>query len=164
MRAGLIGAGVALSAALFAGVAQATPIPDDGVTMSEMTAWLQGQGFHTEEERSSDTSVSGVAATHLVFDYEGVKVGLYLFDCKAGRCGSVQFAVGWATHGRFDTTQMNRWNRDKRWCRGYFDAENDPWLEMDVDLTPGGTYELLNDDFATYKNACIGPFKQMYNL
>jgi len=154
----------AVSAALFAGVAQAAPIPDTGLTLSEVAGWLQGQGYKPREEPSTDTSAPGVAASHLEFDYDGVKVGAYLFDCKEGRCGSLQFATGWATHGKFDTSQMNRWNRRKRWCRGYFDSENDPWIEMDVDLTPGGSFELLDDNFATYRNACIGQFRRMYDL
>ncbi len=163
MRAGFIAA-ASLAASLFAGAAQATPIPDSGLTIAEAAGWLQGQGYASRQETSAGSAPADVAPTHLVFDYEGVKIGLYLFDCKAGRCGSVQFAAGWATHGKFDTRQMNTWNRDKRWCRGYFDSENDPWVEMDVDLTPGGSYELLNDDFATFKNACLSGFRQMYNL
>jgi hypothetical protein len=153
-----------LAAALVTGAARATPIPDSGVTMSEIRGWLQGLGYAPTEENSTDTSVPGVAATHLMVDYEGAKLGVYLFDCKSGRCGSVQFATGWSTHGKFDTSQMNHWNSTNRWCRGYFDSENDPWLEMDVDLTPGGSYELLNDNLATYRNACLDEFRKMYDL
>jgi Putative bacterial sensory transduction regulator len=58
---------------------------------------------------------------------------------------------------------MNEWNRDKRWCRGYFDRVSDPWVEEDVDLTPGGTYELLNDSFATFRH-CVDDFTSMYGL
>ncbi|HEY1425777.1 MAG TPA: YbjN domain-containing protein [Caulobacteraceae bacterium] len=163
MRGGLIATSM-FFAAMLGGAAQATPIPSEGVTMAEIRGWLQGLGYAPQEENSTDTSVPGVAATHLTFDYQGVKLGVYLFDCKAGRCGSVQFASGWATHGKFDTSQMNHWNRSNRWCRGYFDSENDPWLEMDVDLTPGGSYELLNDNLATYRNACLGEFRKMYNF
>ena len=163
MRAALMAA-AGLAVALLAGSALATPIPDAGLTLSETASWLQGQGYAAHEEASGDTSVPGVAPSHLMFDYEGVRVGVYLLDCKEGRCGSMQFAVGWSTHGKFDISQMNRWNRQKRWCRGYYDDENDPWIEMDVDLTPGGSFELLNDDFATFKNACLAQFRQMYNL
>lgn len=163
MRAGLIATTMVLAATL-GGAAHGAPIPNEGVTMSEVRGWLEGQGYTPTEENSTDTSVAGVAATHLLFHYQDVNVGVYLFDCKAGRCGSLQFASGWATHGKFDTSQMNHWNRTNRWCRGYFDADNDPWLEMDVDLTPGGSYELLNDNLATYRNACIGEFKKMYDL
>ena len=153
MRVGLIAAAV-----LIAGAAHATPLPEGGLSLSETMVWLQGQGYDPSQEKGTDGS------THLLFNYNGVKLGVYLYDCSGARCGSIQFAVGWATHGKFDISQMNRWNRQKRWCRGYFDAENDPWLEMDVDLTPGGTYELLNDNFATYRNACISEFRKMYDL
>lgn len=86
-----------------------------------------------------------------------------MFDCKDDRCGSFQFSVGFATHGKFDVSHMNDWNRDSRWCRGYFDNVNDPWIEYDIDLTPGGTYELLDDEFATYRNS-VSRFVKQYGL
>jgi hypothetical protein len=157
MRAGIFTAGV-LAAVLAAGAAKATQIPDGGLTLAEAASWLHDQGYAPEPE----TGIDG--KQDLRFMYQGVRMGLYMYDCAGDRCGSLQFAVGWATHGKFDTSQMNRWNREKRWCRGYFDAENDPWLEMDVDLTPGGSYELLNDEFATFRNACLTEFQRMYDL
>ena len=156
MRAGLFTAG-ALAAALFAGGANATPIPDGGLTRAEVASWLQGQGYASEPVADKD------GTQHLLFMYQAAKVGVYMYDCSGDRCGSLQFSVGWATHGKFDISQMNRWNRDKRWCRGYFDDVNDPWVERDVDLTPGGSYEMLKDElFDVFKN-CIINFKAMYN-
>lgn len=157
MRVGLMTAW-AFAAALVAAAANATPIPDGGLTLAETSAWLQGQGYPSETVTDSD------GKQHLRFMYQDVKVGVYMFDCNGGRCGSLQFSVGWATNGKFDVSQMNRWNREKRWCRGYFDAENDPWVERDVDLSPGGSYETLKDEaFDVFKN-CIVNFKAMYNL
>jgi hypothetical protein len=157
MRASLFTTG-ALAAALFAGATNATPIPDGGLTRAEVASWLQTQGYASEAVADND------GTQHLRFTYQDVRVGVYMFDCSGDRCGSLQFSVGWATHGKFDTSQMNRWNRDKRWCRGYFDAENDPWVERDVDLSPGGSYDMLKDElFDVFKN-CIINFKAMYNL
>jgi hypothetical protein len=93
----------------------------------------------------------------------GVKFGVYMFDCNGDNCGSIQFAAGFATHGGFNISRMNEWNHDNRWARGYYDDVNDPWCEMDVDLTPGGTYELLNDEFTTWKKVIDG-FTTLYNL
>ena len=55
---------------------------------------------------------------------------------------------------------MNDWNRDNRWARAYVDKVNDPWLEYDVDLTPGGTYEMLNDEFAIWRDT-LGRFHKI---
>lgn len=119
--------------------------------------WLQGIGYATEVVADKD------GTSHARTTYNGVRVGVYMFDCHDGRCGSLQFSAGWNTHGSFDVSQINQWNRDKRWCRGYFDAENDPWVEKDVDLTPGGSYELLADEFQVFRK-CVDNFKVMYSL
>jgi hypothetical protein len=35
---------------------------------------------------------------------------------------------------------------------------------MDVDLTPGASYELLDDNFATFRNSCLTSFRGIYSL
>lgn len=137
--------------------ASARDLPQGGFTIDDVVAWLQSKGYKALVVTGSDGS------QHVSSASDGVDFGVYMFDCNAGRCGSIQFSSGFATHGKFDTSQMNTWNRDKRWCRGYFDSENDPWVEYDVDLTPGGTYELLDDEFATWRKM-LGLFVTQYNL
>ena len=148
---------IALALMLTSMTASARDIPADGLSIQDVANWLQTVGYSTEAVPDKD------GASHLRLYYGGVKVGVYMFDCKNGTCGSLQFSAGWATHGKFNTAEMNTWNRDKRWCRGYFDAENDPWIERDTDLSPGGTYELLRDEFAIFRK-CVDGFKAMYNL
>lgn len=132
-------------------------IPAAGLSTNDIVAWLHDWGYRTEVVANHDGS------THVKTYYEGMNFGVYMLDCKEGTCGSVQFSAGWATHGKFDTSQMNRWDRDHRWCRGYFDSTNDPWVEMDVDLTPGGSYELLTDQLKIFED-CIDSFRRMYQL
>jgi hypothetical protein len=161
MRAGLglklLAAGAAallLSAA--PGAASARDIPSSGLTIEDVVAWLQDAGYKAEIVQDSN-------GQHVSSSESGTKFGVYMFDCKGERCGSIQFAAGFSTHGSFDISKMNKWNREKRWARGYYDSVNDPWVEMDVDLTPGGTYELLDDNFATWKTSLAG-FTAMYGL
>jgi hypothetical protein len=156
MRTVVTGA-VAAALLLIPAVAAANDLPTGGLTLDETSSWLQGQGYSPERITGNDGSV------HLRIMIDGLKFGVYLFDCKAdAHCGSLQFSVGWNTHGKFNISQMNTWNRDKRWCRGYYDSENDPWVEHDVDLSPGGTYELLRDEFGIF-HQCVTDFKAMYN-
>jgi hypothetical protein len=135
----------ALVLTLTPGAAIARDLPDGGMTVNDVVGWLQGIGYSAEIVADKD------GAQHVRTSVGGTNFGVYMFDCKDGRCGSIQFSAGFATHGAFDTSRMNQWNLDSRWARGYFDSVNDPWVEMDVDLTPGGTYELLNDELATWK-------------
>jgi hypothetical protein len=153
----LVAGALALVLISFAGTASARDVPAGGLTLDDVVAWLQSQGYKAELVTDSDGKV------HVSSASDGVKFGVYMFDCSGDHCGSIQFAAGFATHGKFDTSQMNAWNRGSRWARGYFDSTNDPWVEYDIDLTPGGTYELLDDEFATWRST-LARFVKQYGL
>ena len=142
---------------LAAAPASARDIPGAGVSIDDIVAWLHGAGYSAQIVPDSN------GESHVKTSSGGTNFGVYLFDCKEGRCGSIQFAAGFATHGHFDVSRMNEWNHDNRWARGYFDSTNDPWVEMDVDLTPGGTYELLDDELSTWNNT-LARFVKLYGL
>lgn len=156
MRIGFAGA-AALALTLISGAATARDIPAGGFTTDDVVAWLQGQGYQAQVVTDKD------GKSHVSSATDGVGFGVYLYDCKDGRCGSLQFVAGFETHGKFDIAHMNDWNRDSRWARGYYDNANDPWVELDVDLTPGGTYELLNDELLTW-NSTLDRFIKKYGL
>lgn len=148
---------LALVLMLSAGTAAAKDIPAGGFTIDDVVAWLQAGGYRAQIVQGSS------GERHVRSGSNGTDFGVYMFDCKDGRCGSIQFSAGFDTQGKFDTSRMNQWNRENRWARGYFDATNDPWIEMDVDLTPGGDYELLDDEFATW-NSQLKRFTETYGL
>jgi hypothetical protein len=138
--------------------AQAREIPSDGVTLEDVQAWLRESG--------NEAQITNDGAGHTIVSSKlgSTKFGVYMFDCNNGkRCGSVQFASGWPTGGRIQVAKVNEWNRTKRWGRAYLDESGGIWLECDVDLTPGGSYELLNDMFATWKKSVEG-FKSFFSL
>jgi Putative bacterial sensory transduction regulator len=152
------GIAAALVLALAPGAASARDIPSGGFTVDDIVAWLQAGGYKAQIVPGD----SG-GSPHVSSGAGGTNFGVYLFDCKGGRCGSIQFSTGFSTHGAFDTSKMNQWNRDNRWARGYFDSVSDPWIEMDIDLTPGGTYELLDDELATWEGS-LKRFTDLYSL
>jgi hypothetical protein len=151
-------AAMALATLLAPGPASAKDLPDGGFTTADVVAWLQASGDQAQLVPAHD----GID-THVQALVDGREFGVYMFDCKDDRCGSIEFSAGWPTHGTFDTSRMNKWNRENRWARGYFDTTNDPWVEMDVDLTPGGTYELLDDELGTWMTA-LKRFTDLYGL
>ena len=148
---------VAMILLLASGVASARDIPAVGFTIDDVVTWLQSSGHSTQVNTASD------GKRHVTTSSGGVTWSVYMFDCKEDRCGSIQFAAGFATHGKFDISRMNEWNTKQRWGRGYYDSTNDPWVEMDVDITPGGTYELLDDELLTW-NTTLANFVKMYSL
>lgn len=133
------------------------PIPDGGLTVEEVAAWLEGEGYTAKIV----TGESG--KRHIVTNSQGSPLNIFLGDCKDERCASLELAAGFSTGGKFDISHINSWNYDNRWCRAYYDEVKDPWLRMNIDLSPGGTYEALNDRFATW-NRTFGRFIDKYGL
>ena len=143
-------------------LAQSSPsatraIPDGGLTIEEMAAWLEGEGYAVKFV----TGESG--KRHIETNSQGSPLNIFFGDCKGERCAALEFAAGFSTHGKFDVSQINGWNYDSRWCRAYYDGDKDPWLKMNIDLSPGGTYEALSDRFEIW-NRTLGRFIEKYGL
>jgi hypothetical protein len=127
------------------------PIPDGGLTMDEVVAWLEGAGYSAKV-----TIGSSSGRPHIDTTVQDTPVAV-MFEVKDGRCAYLNFVAGFSANGKFDIAQINAWNYDNRWCTAYYDDVNDPWLAMCIALAPGGTYESLNDQFATW-NRALGRF------
>jgi hypothetical protein len=144
-------AGAALCAA--AVPAQARDLPVGGLTVAEVQSWLQTAGYAAKVETNSD-GTQDIASSS-----DGANFHVFFYDCKNKRCASMQFSAGFDTKGAFNATKMNQWDVDKRWTRAYADKVNDPWLEYDVDLAPGGTFEGLDDQFGIWRQS-LGEFRK----
>ena len=132
-------------------------IPDGGLTIEEMAAWLEGEGYAVKFV----TGESG--KRHIETNSQGSPLNIFFGDCKGERCAALEFAAGFSTHGKFDVSQINGWNYDNRWCRAYYDGDKDPWLKMNINLSPGGTYEALSDRFEIW-NRTLGKFIERFGL
>jgi hypothetical protein len=132
-------------------------IPDGGLTIEEMAAWLEGEGYAVKFV----TGESG--KRHIEINSQGSPLNIFFGDCKGERCAALEFSAGFSTHGKFDVSQINGWNYDNRWCRAYYDGDKDPWLKMNIDLSPGGTYEALSDRFEIW-NRTLGRFVEKFGL
>jgi hypothetical protein len=154
----IILAGLAVAAlGLFPNVSVAKDLPSGGMTVDEVAAWLQAGGYKADVQSNKDGSKTVASST----DGTGFFVDMY--DCKgAPRCTSIQFSVGFDTKGAWNATKMNEWNADNRWAKAYVDSKDDPWIEMDVDLSPGGTSENLSDEFAVWRDMVVS-FKKFIN-
>jgi hypothetical protein len=132
-------------------------IPDGGLTIEDVAAWLQSAGYVAKLVTAEN------GKRHIVSNTQGTPFNIFMGDCKGERCASIDLAAGFSTGGKFDIAQLNDWNNNNRWCRSYYDDVRDPWLEMDIDLWPGGTYESLNDQFGTWNNT-LARFMNKYSL
>lgn len=132
-------------------------IPEGGFTIEDIVAWLRSEGY------SAKVVPDGDGESHVVTSTQGSPCNIFPNDFKDGRYASFGLGSGFATNGKFDTSHINEWNSNNRWCRAYYDDTNDPWLVMDIDLWPGGTYESLRDQFGAWNNT-LARFIDKYGL
>jgi len=133
------------------------PIPDGGLSLEDIAAWLQGGGYSAKIVTAQD------GKRHILSNTQGVPFDVFTPGCASGPSTSLTLVIAFATKGKFDVSQLNQWNSDVPWCKAYYDSVNDPSLDMDISLSPGGTYESLNDQFATW-NTVLGRFIAQYSL
>ena len=94
---------------------------------------------------------------------EGVSYRVFFYGCTQNRdCRNIQFYAGWDAEG-ITVERLNEWNRNKRFGGAYLDGENDPILEMDVNLDYGVTRKNLEDTFDWWR-VILGEFtKEVIN-
>ena len=136
--------GGALLGASFVG---AVTFPDGGVTGADVVKMLQDKGYRAEltKDSTGDPLIESSA--------DGSNFSVYFYGCEGEpvRCDSIQFVAAFDVEGEGMTLQdANAWNRDHRFGRVYLDDENDPFLEMDVDVEYGFTTEAMGTNLATW--------------
>ncbi len=157
MKHALVVGAAVVAFGLMSTAAFAKDLPDGGMTVDDVATWLQQGGYKADIQTAKDGTKDVYSAT----DGTGFYVDMY--DCKSKpRCTSIQFSVGFDSKGAWNATKMNDWNSSNRWVRAYVDDKDDPWLEMDVDLSPGGTWEGLDDEFAVWRDMLVA-FKKYIN-
>jgi hypothetical protein len=91
----------------------------------------------------------------------GTTFQIFFYNCTDHReCATVTFHSGYDLNAPVSLDRMNEWNRKKRFGRGYLDGENDPILEMDVDLDDGGISPLLFIDNIEFWASVLGDFER----
>ncbi|MBC6982741.1 YbjN domain-containing protein [Caulobacter sp. 17J80-11] len=126
------------------GGAAAKDIPGGGLTVEEVAEWLGAQGYKADLEK-----VEG--ETHVASAADGVNFDIYMYDCKdQGRCSALQFSAGFDLTDGTDLDTVNSWNKANRYVKAHLDETKDPFFQYDVNLSPGGTYEALDDDFGVW--------------
>ncbi|HEY1752831.1 MAG TPA: YbjN domain-containing protein [Caulobacteraceae bacterium] len=155
-----LGAALTLASALAAAPASAQTaaaarggaIPASGLTAAEIADWLRGDGFSAVVKPDPTTAGDQIISTSV----DGVDVDIYVYDCSGDgdgrRCTSMQYAAGWAPSGSYSADKTNEWNRTHRYIKAYLTRGNSLYGEYDLDLSPGGTFEMLNDTLVNWRS------------
>lgn len=126
--------------ALGAGAAQARPIPDAGLTVEELLAFVKSAGFDAKIEKTDQ------GEPYVSTNKDGINFDLDLYDCDKAKCRAIQFVASFDMKEPLSADKANAWNLQKRYIRVYLDKNGDPIFAYDANLAPGGTYEALQDD------------------
>jgi hypothetical protein len=127
-----------LSAAVLCSTAVAAPL-SGGVTAEQMAAALKAKGLAASIVKAED----GTPKIESAIDDAMFQVWFYDCDKQNTKCTSVQFSKGYDIKPQFPCTKVNEWNRDYRFGRIWTDKEDDPFIELDLDVQNGGTTEML---------------------
>ncbi|HEX8574006.1 MAG TPA: YbjN domain-containing protein [Allosphingosinicella sp.] len=91
----------------------------------------------------------------------GTTFQVFFYNCTDNKqCATVQIHSGYDLKQPVDLQRINEWNRSQRFGRAYLDKEDDPILEMDIDLDDGGVSELLFIDNIEFWASVLGKFEQ----
>ena len=91
----------------------------------------------------------------------GTTFQIFFYNCTDHQaCATVQFHSGYDIANPVSLERINEWNRSQRFGRAYLDKENDPILEMDIDLDDGGVSQLLFIDNIEFWASVLGNFER----
>jgi hypothetical protein len=90
----------------------------------------------------------------------GTTFRVLFYNCTEHKdCATVQFHSGYHFENSPALDVINEWNRSQRFARAFLDKENDPIVEMDVDLDDGGVSPLLFIDNLEFWTSLLGKFE-----
>lgn len=91
----------------------------------------------------------------------GTAFQIFFYNCTSHKaCATVTFHSGYDLKTNIGLEKINEWNRGKRFGRAYLDKENDPILEMDVDLDDGGVSHALFIDNIQFWASVLDDFEK----
>ena len=92
--------------------------------------------------------------------YSGSTFQVFFYNCTDHKaCVTVQFHAGYDVNEALPLETLNAWNKSQRFGRAYLDQEDDPIVEMDVDLDDGGIAPLLFIDNLEFWTSSLGKFE-----
>jgi hypothetical protein len=78
----------------------------------------------------------------------GTEFSIYFYGCEDNSaCKMLLFKVGYDLNNGTTLDTVNAWNQMTLFGRAHLDDDNDPWLEMAVNLSGGVTRANIEDSF-----------------
>jgi putative sensory transduction regulator len=112
-----------------------------------LVAIIQALGFQArlEEDSIGDPLIRSSS--------NGVDFSIQFYGCtKNKRCRSLHFTAGYDLEDGASNEAIEEWNQQKRFASAYLDNENDPFLQMDVNLEKGVTQQNFESTFDLWQD------------
>ena len=91
----------------------------------------------------------------------GTTFQIFFYNCTDhAACATIQFHSGYNLTTEVSLERINEWNRSQRFGRAFLDKENDPILEMDIDLDDGGLSQPLFIDNLEFWASVLEKFER----
>jgi hypothetical protein len=146
---------LALAAAAAALTAPAEAQTVRGQDPGSLVRALQGAGY------TAKLGTDKVGDPMITSGVSGTTFQIFFYNCTDHKeCATVTFHSGYDLNSAPSLERMNEWNRGKRFGRAYLDKENDPILEMDVDLDDGGLSSALFIDNIEFWSSVLADFEK----
>lgn len=110
------------------------------VTGEDVAGVLQEAGYRAE------ITTDNVGDPMILSHAEGTEYSILFYGCSDGppaACRSLMFRVGFDLEEGMQPGGVNAWNRENRFGKAWLDTEDDPFLEMDINVEGGITAEGL---------------------
>jgi hypothetical protein len=116
---------------------------------------LQEAGFQAKldtDSRGDPRITSGLSGTRFY---------ILFYNCTANRnCATVQFRTGYKLEKPIGLDRINEWNSRQRFAKAHLDTDNDPVIDMDVDLDDGGVSKALFIDNLEFWSSALPAFEK----
>lgn len=149
---------IVLLAAGFLALAASSPAAAETVTAdpSIIARVMQDAGYKASIEKLSD------GQSYIQSSTGGYPFRVFFFGCDNDTpgCDTIQLFAGFRSEYSPTLQEMNAYTRDNRWGRVYIDDEDDPVIEMDIDLEDGGMSDALFKDNLEYWDYIMSKFAE----
>lgn len=140
---------------LYAGQVLAKTYPDGGVTGEDIVADLKAGGY--KASLGKDDNGNPMIDASFLAGTTDIDYRVFFYDCKSGRCGSIQFFIGFDG----DTSKIGEWNATRRFARAYTPGDKKIRVEYDVDVERGANSEAIKNAADRFKALVIASVRFM---
>jgi hypothetical protein len=118
-----------------------------GSSLDAIVAALEKRGFSVElkTDRDDDPLIESTD--------QDEPFQVHFYGCTGGSdCQYLQFVSGWDLSNGTTAEVIERWNEDRVWGRAFLDSDDDPWIDLAVNLKGGVTSENFDDTVSWWRS------------